>query len=470
MFTAIVAYDSNLGIGKNGTIPWKLPEDMRQFKQRTLGNVVIMGRKTYESIGKPLPNRVNLIISRTLEKVDDNKQDDTKDTNNCKIFKTPLDCVRYCTNNKAFKDKKLFVIGGADIYKWFYENEFIKDAYITEVSGNYNCDVHFLDSKKYPNQSCLVSKYNCEYHDKTGETSGTLMYYTYTNLEEQNQLNLMNNIIKTGVSSGDRTGTGIIKSFGYQLRFSLLNNRFPLMTSRSMFFRGIFEELMFYLRGQTDNSILEAKGIKVWTPNTTREFLDSRNLHHLPTGDMGHSYGFSFRHFGGKYIDCKTNYDGVGYDQLAELIKEIKTNPTSRRLIISLWEPNHMHKAALPPCLYNYQFDVSEGKLNCMMTQRSSDQAVAGGWNVATGALLTILIAHVCKLLPGELIWNIGNAHIYENLVEPTMEQLSRVPYLYPKLYLRGAANISDICEFQFANMELVGYQSHPVIKFVMSV
>jgi thymidylate synthase len=280
----------------------------------------------------------------------------------------------------------------------------------------------------------------------------------------------MKKILDTGYPSDDRTGTGTISLFGERLEFDLSNNKFPLVTTRRMFLRGIFEELMLYIRGQTDNNILAEKKINVWTPNTTREFLDKRGLHQLPTGDMGHSYGFSFRHFGGEYIDCRTDYKGVGYDQLTELIKEIKVNPCSRRLIISLWEPNHMHKAALPPCLYNYQFYVRGEKLSCMMTQRSSDQFMAGGWNVATGALLTIMIAHVCKLSPDRLVWNIGDAHIYNNLIDQVKEQISRIPYQFPYLLLKDASDITDIQQFEYKNIDLCGYRSHSAISGVMSV
>ena len=185
---------------------------------------------------------------------------------------------------------------------------------------------------------------------------------------------------------------------------------------------------------------------------------------------MGHSYGFSFRHFGGEYKNCKADYTNVGYDQLTELIKEINTNPYSRRLRISLWEPNNIHKAALPPCLEQYQFYIRDKKISCMMTQRSSDVGIAGGWNVATGALLTILLAHVCKLSPDNLIWNIGDCHVYNNIVNQLKEQISRQPYLYPKLYLRDSENITNIEDFQFENMDLVGYQYHPSIKFELSV
>jgi thymidylate synthase len=239
----------------------------------------------------------------------------------------------------------------------------------------------------------------------------------------------------------------------------------------------IFEELMLYLRGQTDSKILSEKKIRIWEPHTSRSYLDSRGLQRLPIGDMGHSYGFSFRHKGARYIDCLTDYsklskDKQGYDQLTELIKDLKNDPFSRRLIIDLWEPEHFHDAALPPCLYNYQFNVKEENdmkyLSCMMTQRSSDVVTAGGWNVATGSLLTIMLAAICDMKPDELIWNVGNIHIYNNLYDQANEMFTRVAYIYPKLFVKNIPN--DITDFEFDDFELLNYKSHNMIKGVINV
>ena len=295
------------------------------------------------------------------------------------------------------------------------------------------------------------------------------MYYKHPNKEELAMLDLMQQML-VGNKKSDRTGCGTLSIFGRQLRFNLSNGIFPLMTTRRMFFRGIFEELMFYLRGQTDNQILLDKGVNVWTGNTTREFLDKRGLKDLPVGDMGHSYGFSFRHFGGQYSNCKTNYNTnpTGFDQLTWLVNEIKTNPDSRRLRISLWEPNKQDQAALPPCLEQYQFYVTDSKLSCMMTQRSSDYFTAAGWNVATGALFTVLLANVTGLEPYELIWNIGDCHIYNNLIDQVNEQLKRTPVQWPLIKIKNKKN--NITDWEFTDIELLGYFPQASIKAVMNV
>jgi thymidylate synthase len=234
-----------------------------------------------------------------------------------------------------------------------------------------------------------------------------------------------------------------------------------------MFLRGIFAELMLFIRGQTNNQILEDQRISVWRGNTTRDFLDARGLQHMPVGDMGASYGFLFRHFGAKYDTCLTDYTGQGVDQLGNLIQTIKASPNDRRLIISLWSPPDLDKCPLPPCLYNYQFYIHGKNLSCMMTQRSSDFAVAGGWNIATGALLTYLIAAVCKLEPYELIWNLGDVHIYNNLTEQTKQQLVRCPRVFPKLYINKKENIED---FEFSDLELLCYDPHESIEMILNV
>jgi thymidylate synthase len=449
MFTAIVAVDLNKGIGKNNTIPWKCSADMKHFKNLTTGHVVIMGRKTFESMNcKPLKNRINCVIGTSKNKIDE-----------VLYFDSPETCARHCMTN--YKEQHLFVIGGNQIYTWFYNNNYISNTYLTELDSWYDCDV-FFDSYDKVVSGAEISNENIEY-EKDKHIS--IIHFKHVNLDESNFLNLGKEIL-LGNTKADRTGTGTISLFGKQLEFDLSGNTFPLLTSRKMSLRLIFEELMLYLRGQTDNNILVDKGVNIWTANTTREFLDKRGLD-LPVGDMGPSYGFLFRHFGAKYINCKTDYKGQGTDQLQYVIDTIKKDPTNRRLIISLWDPTNIDKCPLPPCLYNYQFYITQDKLSCMMTQRSSDFAVAGGWNVATGALLTYLIASVTNLEPNKLIWNIGDVHIYKNLIDDFKEQVKREPYAFPKLYLNKKI---DITNYEYEDLTLLGYKNHPAIKYQMSV
>jgi thymidylate synthase len=457
MFSTIVAVSDKGGIGKNNDIPWKVKEDLAFFKSMTLHQVVIMGGSTFRSMKcKPLPLRLNLVVSLSPDIKDNPEQ-------GLKVFRDIWECVRYASKSAECKGKKLFIIGGATIYNWFFKYRLIQEEYIThicspDVNDGLECD------RFYPVDVLALHK---ELTPIQASNDYIIFHKVHNNLEEEAMLGLMRELLTSGNQRMERTGVGAASLFGRQLSFNLLDNAFPLMTTRPMFVRGIFEELMLYIRGQTDSKILESKGVPVWKGNTTRAFLDSRGLQRLPEGDMGHSYGFSFRHYGGKYINCKSNYDGVGYDQLQSVMTSLKEEPYGRRHIIDLWEPNFAHLAALPPCLYNYQFYVSDGYLDCMMTQRSSDFAVAGGWNVATGALLTYFISHYVGLKPRRLIWNLGDVHLYNNAVESIRQQITRTPYRYPLLFLRNMPE--KIEQIELNNIEIMCYRTHPKLEFVMN-
>lgn len=473
MFSVIAAVDSNNGIGKDGGIPWHCPADMQHFRKTTLNHIVIMGKHTYSRIKHGLPNRITCVISRTIAQ---------PISDSVKVFRDPWDCVRWCQANRNASHavnegeptkykRKLYVCGGAQIYDWFYKNGLVGEEIITNIVGEYNCSVNItfpavrrvVTSTKIirgPRQNVTVlpeCAKNCDHCTRVM----LIYYYRFINEEEMQGLNLMRDILKSGDKRKDRTGTGALSVFGRQLRFSLLNNKLPMMTTRPLFLRGLFEELMLFLRGQTDSKILERKRVNIWKGNTSREFLDSRGLQRYAVGDMGHTYGFRFRHFGAKYDGCDKDYTGQGCDQLMNLIHGIKNNPHSRRHIISLWEPNHADDASLPPCVYQYQFYVSDGMLSCMITQRSSDIVTALNWNICSGALLTYLIAFYCGLKPRELIWNGGDIHIYNNLISAATTQITRTPRIFPTLFLRDMpVNITLV---EFNNLEIINY--HPLPK-----
>lgn len=461
IFKLIVCHDKNLGIGFHGNLPWSCPEEMKYFKKVTSGHHIVMGRTTAESIKKVLPDRINHIItSKQTCKI--------KNAELAKFHSSPLDFIRYISDSKNHAENQaeeinVFVIGGAKIYKWFMDYNLISEYYITELNENYKCDI-FFPRHILADKNCALIQMS-DLYCKESNIFGRYYVFRNINVEEEIMLDLMREIFRLGVARDDRTKVGTLSVFGRQLRFNLRNNSFPLMTTRRLWLRGIFEELMFYIRGQSNNRILEQKGVHVWTSNTTREFLDSVGMHDFQVGDMGASYGFNFRHFGAKYRGCDADYKNEGFDQLTFVLKEIEKNPTSRRLIIDLWDPTQ--PCALPPCLYNYQFYVKNGELSCMMTQRSSDYMVAGGWNVATGALLTYLIARSCDLTPGELVWNIGDIHLYNNVIDAARMQTVRTPYIYPKLFIIGGKK--HIEQYEFCDLELLLYNSHDKIEIKMN-
>jgi len=290
----------------------------------------------------------------------------------------------------------------------------------------------------------------------------------------------MRNILYSGTSNDDRTGVGTLSLFGSMLKYDL-RDTFPLCTTKRMFFRAIFEELIFYLSGKTDNKILQAKGIHVWDGNTSREFLDKRGLSHYEEGDMGQTYGFNYRHFGGDYKGCNIDYGlgtdtHVGYDQVANIIHLIKNEPSSRRIIIDLWDCSTIDKAALPSCLCKYQFNVNTSKkeLNLAIYLRSSDFFLANNWNSTCGALFVHLLCNMegIDLTPGDLTVFIADAHLYKSHIEQVKLNLERQPLPFPKLLIKltNGEKKQNILDFKFEDLDLIGYKSYPNIKAEMAI
>eukprot|EP00124_Ichthyophonus_hoferi_P003015 Ihof_evm5s235 gene=Ihof_evmTU5s235 len=255
--------------------------------------------------------------------------------------------------------------------------------------------------------------------------------------EEYQYLDLVRHILEKGAVKGDRTGTGTISVFGAQMRFSLRNNRLPLLTTKRVFWRGVAEELLWFISGDTNANSLKEKDIHIWDGNGSKQFLDNLGLHDREEGDLGPVYGFQWRHFGAEYKDMHYDYKGQGKDQLAEVIETIKKNPDDRRMIMTAWNPLALPYMALPPCHLLCQFYVANGELSCQMYQRSADMGLGVPFNIASYSLLTIMIAHICGLKPGEFIHVLGDAHVYSNHVDALKEQLLREPKEFPTLNIK---------------------------------
>jgi len=287
------------------------------------------------------------------------------------------------------------------------------------------------------------------------------------NHDEMQYLDLIKKIMGTGKRKDDRTGTGTISLFGAQMRFNLRKS-FPLLTTKRVFWRGVAEELLWMIKGCTDSNELYKKNVHIWDLNGSREFLDNRGLSHREVGDLGPVYGFQWRHFGATYIDKNTDYSGQGVDQLANVIDMIKTNPNDRRIVMTAWNPADLPQMALPPCHMFCQFYVCDGELSCHMYQRSCDIGLGVPFNIASYSLLTYLIAHVCNLKPGDFVYSLGDAHVYQNHLEPLKIQVSRVPKPFPTLSIKR--EVTDIDDFTFDDLQLDGYQCHPKLKMDMAV
>lgn len=330
-------------------------------------------------------------------------------------------------------------------------------------------------------------------HQKATEASGTLKRTTPScqNTEERHYLDLVKHIIEHGEQRPDRTGTGTLSVFAPQaMRFSLRDDAFPLLTTKKVFTRAVIEELLWFVRGDTNTKHLSEKNVRIWDGNGSREFLDARGLGHRRVGDLGPVYGFQWRHFGAEYKDCDADYSGQGVDQLAQIIETLKTNPFDRRIIMTAWNPKDLPDMALPPCHMFCQFYVAKppgtgkGRLSCMLYQRSCDMGLGVPFNIVSYALLTRMIAHVTNLEPGELIHNLGDAHVYLNHVEPLKSQIEKEPRPFPKLRIRRPAaavdttdsyddqvdKIRSIDDFRFDDFVIEGYNPHPLLKMAMSV
>ena len=258
---------------------------------------------------------------------------------------------------------------------------------------------------------------------------------------------LMQHVLEHGAEKSDRTGTGTLSVFGYQMRFVLAEG-FPLVTTKKLHLKSIIYELLWFLSGNTNNQWLKERGVSIWDEWAA------------PNGDLGPVYGYQWRSW--------PTPNGEHIDQIKEIIHTIKTNPDSRRIIVSAWNVADIPKMALAPCHAFFQFYVANGKLSCQLYQRSADIFLGVPFNIASYALLTHMVAEQCNLQPGEFIWTGGDCHLYSNHLEQVKLQLSRTPYPLPSLKIHRKPE--SIFDYQFEDFEIVGYEPHPHIKAPVAV
>ena len=285
---------------------------------------------------------------------------------------------------------------------------------------------------------------------------------------ESQYINLIKHILKNGISKDDRTGIGTLSIFSYNMTFNLRES-FPLLTTKKVYWKGVVEELLWFISGSTDSNVLKEKGVRIWEGNSSREFLDSQGLSHYDQGDIGAGYGFQWRHFGAKYTNMYDSYEGQGVDQLKDVIYKIKNTPDDRRIIMSAWNPTDLDKMALPPCHIFVQFwvDTNKKELHSQMYQRSCDVGLGVPFNIASYALLTCIIAKLCDLTPGDFHYCMGDTHIYKNHIDAIKLQITRDPYDFPKINIK---DITDIDNIKFDDIELIDYKYYENIKMNMAV
>jgi len=497
----------------NGKLPWRLRADMAYFKQLTRStrdplkrNAVVMGRKTWQSIPdkfRPLDDRLNVVITRSKD-----AKLDLAIPDGVLIADSLEGALRLLA--EADSVETVFVIGGASVYESALRmGSACERILVTEIETEpnnapaFDCDTFFPPlADGFVREQASDAKMEgelryrfVEYRPSAGTSDppsptaalsppsdagrptgdGTPVgnpTHGSPNMarrvhEEEQYLDLVRDVIENGVVRGDRTGTGTLSKFGAQMRFSLRES-FPLLTTKSVFWRGVAEELLWFLNGETSAAKLQEKKIHIWDGNSAREYLDSIGLTDREEGDLGPVYGWQWRHFGAEYKDMHTDYTGQGVDQVADVLDKIKNKPNDRRIIMTAWNPSDLHKMALPPCHMFAQFYVANGELSCQMYQRSADLGLGVPFNIASYALLTCIFAHLTGLKRGDFIHTIGDAHVYLNHVDALKQQLQREPRPFPTLDIADTVTSIESCTF--ADFTLTGYKPHGKIEMKMAV
>jgi len=508
-FKIIAAVSSGMGIGYKNQLPWKrFSADMEWFRRQTTNHTVIMGRRTWESMNmKNLPNRANIVVTSNPGKY-----------NSTQMGTNVIDSIMFVNSlNDALawvKTEKAFIIGGRRLYQEGMEHDDCESLLITHLDAKFDVDVYFpeINQDKFKIKQIIQTRQLTEIkkHDGSNEINNIpyeIVEYQpifkqikektqkseksekSQNQDEEEYLNGLRRILDHGEIRQDRTNVGTKALFGQTFRYDLRNG-FPLLTTKKMFIKGVIHELLWFLSGETDVNILKKKGVRIWDGNTNREFLDKNGLKHRSEWDMGPSYSFQFRYAGASpYHDNdyfnNEDLDGIkrtrkrqrreyfekngGVDQISYVVNELKNNPHSRRAIINLWNVKDLPEMSLPPCLFMYQFWVSEEKyLNCVLYQRSGDMGLGVPFNIASASLLTHIIGKLTGLEPKELIHNIGDAHVYLNHIEPLKKQIVRTPRPFPILQIVDRQQ-SSVDDFTFDDFIIHGYHPYPGIKMDMA-
>lgn len=466
-------------IGQSNKLPWGFIErDMKMFQRLTMGNsiggakknAIVMGSKTYASLPKkPLPGRMNWVLSH----------------------ETGFSWEQVREKAREMNPPEIWVVGGAEIYNQCFRELPIRNMFVTFIE---NADDSQTPSDKLVVENGVFFEPDSSFVENLGRAKlvdESDIYYSQDELirwkcqvrqyelpihPEYQYLDQIHHIIQTGITKRDRTGVGTISNWGGMTRWNLRDG-FPLLTTKKVFWKGVAEELLWFLQGRTDAKVLSQKGVRIWDANGSREFLDNLGLTHRREGDLGPVYGFQWRHFNGEYIDADTfSTEKPGVDQIRLTLDKLKKAPWDRRCLVVAWNPSALPDMALPPCHVLFQLQgVGSGtaedpmRLNCLFYQRSCDMGLGVPFNIASYALLTHIFAHILGWEVGELVHLMGDTHVYTNHVEPLKEQLKRNPLEFPKLRILCEPK-GDPAEYQYSDFKIDNYKSHATIPMEMAV
>lgn len=493
----IYAKDKFNGIGmvedNKYKIPWNIPLDTKYFNNITimtslglpnnnLMNAVIMGKNTWNSLNlyKPLPDRINIIISATLN------IEEIKHYNNTFLCNNLLDGINLA--NTLNNVETIFIIGGKSIYNEIFKLSNFRYLYETIIHDNYYCNIkinNYYDKYIISTKTFLLKinnnnlndfkKINVEFKKSINNKykfvkeviNNILDNDNLNNIEEMNYINILEDLIINGEFRKTRN-SNTWSLFNKSISFDL-SKGFPLLTTKKVNFKAVFEELLWFLKGDTNAKHLEDKNIKIWNSNTTREFLDKNNLQHYDVYDIGPMYGFNLIHYNSVYKGMNYDYTGQGFNQIEYILNLIKNDPTSRRIIMTTFNPAQAKEGVLYPCHgLITQFYINKNKLDLVTYQRSVDIICGFPFNIASYALLTYLICEVVnndvnykktKLIPGNMTIHLGDYHLYEDHYELAISQILRSPYKFPNLLFKNKKyNLTD---FDYDDLELINYKSH---------
>jgi thymidylate synthase len=452
-FDFIVAVDSANGIARQGAIPWNSKEDMKWFREKTMGlnSAVIMGRRTWDSLPfKPLRGRVNIVLSSQ-----------TPPSESTALWLPSFEkALEWCACDGV---ENVMVIGGLQIYRKALQSPYLRYGWVTRFEDNFDCDLFFTELNALPVAETRAGKGRLRFEK-----------LDFTNREEMAYLDLLRRLLDAPTKP-NRTGIPTRSLFHEVLKFKLYDPHrgpiMPLLTTKRVPWKSVAHECLWFLSGKcTDTSYLKRHGIPIWDGNSTRKFLDARGLTHYKEGELGPQYGYQFRHWNAPY---PLEWGKHGIDQYAKVIDTLRRDPWCRRMIVSAWNPEQLNQMALEPCHWSHQFVVDPNEhgeptyLNCLVNMRSADVALGVPFNIASYALITHLVAQQTGLTPGTLSLSMADTHIYKTHVEGIKIQLERAPIRFPTIHVTNQWTIDD---YSFEDLRVVNYYPAKFIKLSMAV